>query len=721
MGNAQTYSGALSLEVTEKGSGTPIPFANVALYQDSAIVTGAATDFDGKAEIKPIPAGKYDIQISSLGFSSIKITGVQISARKTTFIPKIQCMMSANSVELSELVVMNYCVPIIERDASAVAHYITSHEIRHMSRRERRSLASTVGGTYSKDNGKSRLNVRGSRASANYYFIDGIKVRANTSLPRFAIERMSSTSSTESIEDRMNGLPARYKDYENLDFQNPLTPEQSTIRVKYYDPPVISEDNSNAFDRLFEDYEYYSENEFKSTKSEELSTFSIDVDQGSYTNVRRIINSGYLPPLSSVRLEEFINYFPYEKAEKDDEHPFIVDTEMGNCPWNQNHQLLKVTLQGDEIQFDEAPKSNLVFLLDVSGSMSSEDKLPLIQRAFNLLVDQLRDHDRVSIVVYAGSSGVVLEGAKGSHKSEIKKAINNLHAGGSTAGGEGILLAYKIAEKNFIKGGNNRVILATDGDFNVGISDDKQLVQLIEKKREGGVYFTTIGCGTGNYKDSKLEKLADHGNGSYSYIDTYKEARKVFMKELTGTIFTVAKDVKFQIEFNPSKVSSYRLLGYENRVLADRDFDDDSKDAGELGAGQMVTAFYELVPPGVYNSAKIIKKRYKRITINAMANSDELLNLKIRYKLPDQKKSILIERPVTLVKSENEELSESFRFGSSVVEFGLVLRDSKYKGKSNLASAMKRAEDAVTYDPEGYRREFLSLVEMCSEMYASAD
>ena len=708
--------GSISLTVLESDTKEPVPFVNVAVLVGKKMITGAPTDIHGKALINNLDPGVYSIQLSAIGMTSKRIDSIVVERGSITSIPKHLTELSTSAEMLQEIQVVEYKVPVFEKDQTVVGSTITKDDLVRMPARSAAAIAATAGGVYSSDDGSGNLNIRGVRQDANYVFIDGIKVRGSNSIPQSAVEEISVIT---------GGLPAQYENYEQLNhsaWTNVHVPGNSGYySPQRYEQPAIDYDR-HVFDLLMEDYEYYRENEFKLSAGEELSTFSIDVDHGSYTNVRRIVNSGYLPPLAAVRLEEFVNYFPYEPIQKDDEHPFIVDTELGDCPWNSKHHLLKVTLQGDQLQHEEAPASNLVFLIDVSGSMDSDDKLGLIKRSFELLTNQLRPQDRVSIVVYAGSSGVVIDGATGKEKQKIKNAIHRLSAGGSTAGGQGIQLAYKIAEKHFIKGGNNRVILATDGDFNVGVTSNDALVELIEEKRESGVLLSTIGCGSGNYEDAKMEQLADHGNGSYAYIDTYKEARKVFLKELTSSLYLVAKDVKFQIEFNPNKVHSYRLLGYENRVMADEDFDDDTKDAGELGAGQMVTAFYELVPVGIETDAvDHIQKRYKQTTLSPLADSEEWLNLKIRYKLPESTESTLIEEPVVLHLSGEETLSESFRFGSAVVEFGLLLRHSKFLAEGNINSVLARANKAIDHDPEGYRREFIQLAEMCQEMYASVE
>ena len=354
----------------------------------------------------------------------------------------------------------------------------------------------------------------------------------------------------------------------------------------------------NIRDFNTEGYSAIHENGYKDVLNQPLSTFSIDVDKASYSNVRRFINMGQLPPMDAVRIEEMINYFSYDYPEPAGDHPFSVYTELSKCPWNDGHQLFYIGLKGKNMDKKELPASNLVFLIDVSGSMESPNKLPLLKSAFQLLVNELRPADRVAMVVYAGAAGVVLKATPGNEKETILNALNQLQAGGSTAGGQGIMLAYKIAHENFIDGGNNRIILATDGDFNVGASSNAEMERLIEKEREKGIFITVLGFGMGNYKDDKMEIIADKGNGNYAYIDNIQEARKVLVGEFAGTLFTIAKDVKFQLEFNPSRVKAYRLIGYENRLLNDEDFNNDRKDAGEMGAGHVVTALYEIIPAG---------------------------------------------------------------------------------------------------------------------------
>ncbi len=463
-----------------------------------------------------------------------------------------------------------------------------------------------------------------------------------------------------------------------------------------------------------EGYENIIENPFLKVKDNPLSTFSIDVDAASYSNVRRFLNEGHLPPAGAVRIEEMINYFHYDYPQPQNSDPFSINTEISDCPWNKNDKLVLIGLQGKKIPVDKLPSSNIVFLIDVSGSMDEPDKLPLVQASMKLLVDQLREQDKISIVVYAGNAGLVLPSTSGAFKTTIKDAIDKLEAGGSTAGGEGIKLAYKIAKENFVKGGNNRVILCTDGDFNVGESSDDALERLIEHERESGVFLTVLGFGTGNYQDAKMQKLADKGNGNHSYIDNFSEAKKVLVSEFGGTLFTIAKDVKLQIEFNPSKIQGYRLIGYENRMLAKEDFNDDKKDAGELGSGHTVTALYEIIPVGVKSEflRDVDKLKYQDddAELNESRNSNELMTVKFRYKAPDGDQSKLIEHPLTDESLSLAGTSDNFRFAAAVAEFGLLLRNSAFKSNASFEDVVSLARKSRGNDDEGYRAEFIKLV-----------
>lgn len=469
-----------------------------------------------------------------------------------------------------------------------------------------------------------------------------------------------------------------------------------------------------------EEYNLINENPFQLVKASPLSTFSIDVDSASYSNMRRFINQGQLPPSDAVRIEELINYFTYDYPNPTNNKPFSLTTEIAQSPWNNQHKLIHIGLQGKKIATEDLPPSNLVFLFDVSGSMEDPNKLPLLKSGFRLLVNELTEKDHVSIVVYAGTSGLVLPSTPGNQKDTILQAIDNLQAGGSTAGGEGIQLAYEEAKKHFIKNGNNRVILATDGDFNVGVSSDEELVRLIEEKRNDGIFLSVLGFGTGNIKDAKMESLADKGNGNYAYIDNILEARKVLVTEMGATLLTIAKDVKIQVEFNPNKVQAYRLIGYENRLLAAEDFNDDTKDAGELGAGHSVTALYEIIPTGVesdVNLPSVDDLKYQSPNPDStISNTEELMNIKLRYKAPDSDTSELISQGITKDNMTLENTSENFRFSAAVAEFGMILRGSQYKGNANFSTVLDLAKNAKGADLDGYRAEFIRLVESAQKI-----
>ncbi len=462
------------------------------------------------------------------------------------------------------------------------------------------------------------------------------------------------------------------------------------------------------------------ENPFRGVRSSPLSTFSIDVDAASYSIVRKMVTAGQLPYPDAVRIEEMINYFTYNYEQPKGKHPFSFTTEVADCPWNKEHKLVHIGLQGKDVQVEKMPPANLVFLIDVSGSMGSPDKLPLLKESFRLLVHQLREEDNISMVVYAGAAGLVLPPTSGAKKEKILSALDRLESGGSTAGAEGIEQAYKTAKKNFIKGGNNRVILATDGDFNVGISSDEELVELIEEKRKEGIFLSILGFGTGNYQDTKMEQLADNGNGNYYYIDGLNEGKRVLVTELGSTLFTIAKDVKLQIEFNPDKVSAYRLIGYENRVLAAKDFHDDTKDAGELGAGHSVTALYEIVPVGAkvgFDISEENNKDYQRLDDTpVLYGNNDLMVVKLRYKQPDKEKSTLIEHLITDERKNLEKASENFKFSTSVAEFGLLLRNSEYKGSATYEQVIALAKSGKGADLNGFRTEFITLVESAEKL-----
>ena len=494
-----------------------------------------------------------------------------------------------------------------------------------------------------------------------------------------------------------------------------LAPAAAPAREAWFDSASLSDEapqfNTEAYDRI-------DENPFLAVRQNPLSTFSIDVDTASYSNVRRFLNLHSLPPKDAVRIEELVNYFPYRYAPPEDDAPFSVNAETAGCPWAPGHRLLRIAIKGRELDFENRPASNLVFLLDVSGSMNEPNKLPLLKSALRLLVERLGENDRVAIVVYAGASGLLLPSTSGERQEAILAALDELEAGGSTNGAAGIELAYQVARENFIKGGVNRVLLATDGDFNVGVSDNGSLSRLIEREAESGVFLSVLGFGAGNLQDSKMQQLADRGNGNYAYIDSIQEGRKTLVEQAGGTLVTIAKDVKLQLEFNPRRLAAYRLIGYENRLLRSEDFKDDRKDAGDIGAGHTITAFYELAPLGeAPATAGVDELKYQRLgeTIDA-AHSDELATLKLRYKEPygEQSRSLSI----TIADSGRSfsEASEDFRFAAAVAAFGLTLRDSPHKGDAKLAEIEQWASAALGPDEHGYRAEFVKLVEMAGEL-----
>jgi Ca-activated chloride channel family protein len=477
----------------------------------------------------------------------------------------------------------------------------------------------------------------------------------------------------------------------------------------------LHDENQDRYSRIVE-------NPFQSVTENPLSTFGVDVDTASYAKVRRyLLQEGQLPPPDAVRIEELINYFDYDYAPPEGDLPFAAHVEVAACPWQVEHRLVRIGLKGREIPEDERPATNLVFLLDVSGSMEPDDKLPRALRALRLLVERLRENDRVAIVVYAGESGLALPSTAGFQKQRIAAALDSLHAGGSTNGASGIRLAYDVAQEHFIKGGTNRVILCTDGDFNVGTTSTGDLERLIEEQAKGGVFLTVLGFGIGNHNDEMMEKLADKGNGNYGYIDSEAEARKLLVEQAGGTLVTIAKDVKAQLEFNPRLVAAHRLIGYEDRMLAPEDFNDDKKDAGEIGAGHTVTALYELTPAGQHvNVPAADELKYQRpAELTKAAASDELLTLKLKYKQPDGQQS---EKPLIVPVRDSAlafaQASADFRFAAAMAGFGLLLRDSQFKGNLTFGAVREIAEQTVGPDPHGRRAEFVQMVRQASALDA---
>ncbi|MCU0286065.1 MAG: VWA domain-containing protein [Acidobacteria bacterium] len=481
-------------------------------------------------------------------------------------------------------------------------------------------------------------------------------------------------------------------------------------------PSLAMNDMDSEKEFNTEEYGRIVENEFKDARQNPLSTFSIDVDKASYANIRRYINGNRLPPKDAVRIEEMINYFTYDYPQPEGDIPFSISTEISQCPWNIRHKLIHIGLQGRSLNYDQLKPCNLVFLVDSSGSMEDVNKLPLLKQSLKLLVDGLDDRDKIAIVAYAGSAGLVLPATPASKKQEIIGALDQLAAGGSTAGGEGLQLAYRTAQENLINDGNNRVILCTDGDFNVGISSTSELVRFIEEKRKSDIYLTICGFGMGNYKDNRMEEISKAGNGNYFYIDSIQEAKKVFIKEMRANLFTIAKDVKIQVEFNPARVKAYRLVGYENRVMANEDFNDDKKDAGELGAGHTVTALYEIITAGAAEDVrKTDELKYQVTEVKpTAAGTAEMMTLKLRYKLPKEETSKLIEKALIDLDTPLEKASENFKFAASVAGFGMLLRDSKFKENVTYDTVLTMARDSQGKDPEGYRAELIRMIEACA-------
>lgn len=537
-------------------------------------------------------------------------------------------------------------------DKTRSSKIVTAESIQHMAVRDVTSVAGQAAGVTSDANGN--VKVRGARSEGTVYFVDGIAVRGNQFVP------------------------------------------QAQRRERY--------------DRIVE-------NNFLDAGSVPLSTFSSDVDVASYANIRRFLSNGNLPPVDAVRIEEMINYFNYDYPNPEAGKTFAVNTELSVCPWAPKHKLMKVGINTAKIPVDQLPPNNLVFLIDVSGSMMDYNKLPLLKKSLKMMVQNLREEDKVAIVVYASATGLVLPASSGKEKEKILEAIERLQAGGSTAGGAGIQLAYQTAEENFDEGANNRVILATDGDFNVGISHDDDLVKLIEKKRESGVFLSVLGFGAGNYQGSKMEKLADNGNGNYAYIDNLFEAKKVLVEEMGANLNVVAKDTKFQVEFNPSQVQAYRLIGYENRLLQDEDFNDDSKDAGDVGSGHSVTALYEIIPTGAEIDSIAVKDiselKYQIVRQPDGQYASELATVKIRHKKPGEPVSNLEEH---VISSQTLQASSHLQFMAALTQFGMILRNSMYKGQSSYQSTLALAKMGKGEDENGYRAEFIKLIELAEEL-----
>jgi Ca-activated chloride channel family protein len=671
----------------------PIPGVNVTVKK-SQVTT--ITDYDGKYTIK---AQKGD----TLVFQFIGKLTKEIKVEDNT---TINVVLYDVSSKLSEVVVYGGYQSKQKRTSSVKANYSTTLQGQASGVAIRHNIGQP---------GNAAVVIRGNsslNASTPLYIIDGVPVKEEDFRKIKAddintIDILKDSKATSIYGNRGSSGVVVIKTKTGVT-QN-LSESELKKRIKAIDKtstPI-------AVEPYNEDYESFVENAFESPKSTPLSTFSIDVDNASYTNVRRFINNGQSVPKDAVRVEEMVNFFKYQYPQPTGEHPFSIHTEYSDCAWNTQSKLVRIGLQGKDIPTDNLPKSNLVFLIDVSGSMSDDNKLPLLKESLKVLVNQLREEDKIAMVVYAGAAGLVLPPTSGKDKKTIIDALEKLQSGGSTAGGAGIELAYKTAQENFIKDGNNRVILATDGDFNVGASSDKDMQTLIEEKRKSGVFLTCLGYGMGNYKDSKLETLADKGNGNYAYIDNIQEANRFLGKEFKGSMFAIAKDVKIQIEFNPAHVKAYRLIGYENRKLRAEDFKNDAIDAGELGSGHTVTALYEIIPTEAKSDffSEIDELKYAKVTTPETKFNNELATVKFRYKKPDGAKSIemiqVIENKVIALSNA----SSGFKFSSAVAWFGLKLRDSKLVTNKSTADIKKLAQEGLAYDSDGYKAEFIRLVE----------
>ncbi len=643
----------------------PVLRAALQVYQGGILKGGNVTDYDGNYTIKSLEPGMYDLLLICTGYDSMMVKGILVSPANRT---EQNFNITRKKVGLSSVVVTGYKVPLVNHFEKKTV--LTREQIYARPTTEVTDIATTNSNVYQGNRGRG-VNIGGSRGDGTQYIIDGVVVRGSA------------------------GVNVAQGSVDNLY----VAPNAQ------YDPGTAS-------------YKKNPENDFMNVKSTPVSTMSVDVDRASYSNVRRFINEGNMPPADAVRVEEMVNYFNYDYPQPDGDYPIEINTELTTCPWQEGNKLLRIGIQAVKINTDDLPPSNLVFLIDISGSMDSPERLPLLVAGMKLLVQQLRAIDKGSIVTYAGNAGLALPPTNGNKKEVILAALNRLEAGGSTAGGAGIKLAYKVAIDNFIKGGNNRVLLATDGDFNVGVSSDNELENLIVKERESGVFLTCLGFGTDNFKDAKMEMMADKGNGNYSYIDNLQEAQKTLVSEFGGTLFTVAKDVKAQIEFNPAKVQGYRLVGYEDRLLNTEDFKDDKKDAGDMGSGHTVTVLYEIIPRGVKSelmrSANDLKYQLPETT--DAAYSDELATIKFRYKKPDGKKSMEISHPITSQTIDWDKASENTRFASAVAMFGMMLKSSKFKGSSSYDNIVAMAITSLGDDKDGYQAEFIKMVKEAKKL-----
>lgn len=624
----------------------------------------------------------------------------------------INVVLKENSAQLQEVVVTAY--GMVKKKSYTNANYAVSEKMEKRST-SAPALHGRVAGRVQNNMGYAAspsVTIRGvatlSPKNEPMYIVDGVTMKANqmAKINPNDIDNVSVLKDKDATavygSNASNGvvvIATKNELYKNL--------SEKELDKKLNITPLPTEPTQ-------EDYDTFVENAFESPKTAPLSTFSIDVDNASYTNIRRFLNNGQTVPKDAVRVEEMVNFFKYSYPQPKGENPFSINTELSDSPWNSKNKILKIGLQGKNIPTENLPASNLVFLIDVSGSMGEINKLPLLKQSMKILVNELRAKDKVAIVVYAGAAGMVLKPTSGDEKKTINDALDNLQSGGSTAGGAGIELAYKIASENFIKNGNNRIILATDGDFNVGSTSNSDMEKLIEEKRKTGVFLTCLGYGMGNYKDSKMETLADKGNGNYAYIDNIQEANRFLGKEFKGSMFAIAKDVKIQIEFNPKQVQSYRLIGYENRKLRPEDFKNDAIDAGELGSNHIVTALYEIIPAGVsseYITSLPDDLKYTKTEQSATNFSNELATVKFRYKKPDGNKSIEMVQVIDNKTIALDKASDDMKFSTAVAWFGLKLRDSKLIANKSSDDIASLAKQGLSNDVDGYKAEFVRLVE----------
>ncbi len=695
----------------------------MSILKDSLRITGGQTNAKGTSELRNIPPGTYAVRYALIGYTPVVVKDVEIKAGKTTSLSQV--LRKDNNVIIMPTTVGTPPEEIQKgQEASASANTGTLYGVARES------------GGQKLDSVKIDCYLAGQYVTSTSSDFDGSYLIRGLMPGKYDIEASLQGYETWVKQD----ISIKSGKAKKLDIRlkrDVLQPMPAKLHIRggranevYYLMDGMSESGNNLMqiqpgvtsfyppDWNTEDYNAITPNIFHSPLTDPLSTFSIDVDTATYSNVRRLLNQGQLPTPNTVRGEEIINYFSYDYPEPKGEHPFSVYTELGVCPWNPRHNLVHIGIQGRKIDMSLAPANNLVFLLDVSGSMDYPNKLPLVKQSMKLLLDNLRPKDRVAIVVYAGAAGLVLPPTSGEEKAKISAAIDNLEAGGSTAGGAGIQLAYKTAVENLIPGGNNRIILCTDGDFNIGVSSDADMTRLIEDNRNQGVFLTVLGFGMGNYKDNRLELLADKGNGNYAYIDDIMEARKVLVNEMGATLFTIAKDVKLQVEFNPAHVKAYRLIGYENRLLRDEDFKDDTKDAGELGAGHSVTALYEIIPAASEEEIPGVDPlRYQDLKVSDDARkSPELMTVKLRYKQPDGDTSIPLETPVYNKTLGLEDVSQTFLFSAAAAGYAMLLQVSEFKGAMSWELARSLAKDNLGADPGGYRKEFLQLIDKAENL-----